>query len=161
MASKKKKVPRSSATSQHTAALREHSRALKDHTRVLGEALASNQAVIGALKEHAKALTAPPKPSPAREKIRARIAKAIFSTPSAVGDGVKVSSQIQGGAAAGDAIVSNINNEFWPHANVIHLTFDEIKDMTFGDLTASSAKQKRIADACTAFLEEGFSLPKE
>jgi hypothetical protein len=134
MASKKKKALRPSATRQHTAALREHSRALKDHTQKLGEALASNQALMGALKQHTKALTAPPKPSPVREKIRARIAKAILSTPGAIGDGVKVSSQILGGAAAGDAIVSNINNEFWPHAKVIHLTFDEIKDMTFGDL---------------------------
>jgi hypothetical protein len=131
MGSKKKAAPRASATAQHTAALREHSRALKDHTLMLAKALASNQALSGALDEHTKALT---KPSPVREKIRARIAKAIFSKPQALGDAVKVSSQVQGGSAAGDAMVANINNEFWPHANVIHLTFDEIKDMTFGDL---------------------------
>jgi hypothetical protein len=102
---------------------------------VLEDAAAASRSLIDALKENSATVVARTRPSPGfREKIRARIAKAIFSTPAALGDKVTVSSQIQGVGGAGDAMVSNINNEFWPNANVIHLTFDEIKDMTFGKL---------------------------
>jgi hypothetical protein len=135
MAGKKKKAaPRSSATAKHASALSEHSRVLRDHSAALAKATAANLKLVKAINENTAAIAARPKTSPFREKIRGRIAKAIFSTPGALGDTVKVSSQILGGPGAGDAMVSNINNEFWPHAKVIHLTFDEIKDMTFGDL---------------------------
>jgi hypothetical protein len=129
---KKKVPPRSSVAAKHASALNEHSRVLKSHSEALAIASAANYELVKALNKNTAALISPP--SPLRKNIRARIAKVIFSAPGALGNKIKVSSQVGGDPGAGDTMVSNINNEFWPHAKVIHLTFDEIKDMTFGDL---------------------------
>lgn len=124
------------ALREHTTALREHSRELRRHAKALRAAAPESVGIsaeppeAGLIRETALAGKS------STEVIRQRLASATGNTPEALKDDFKVIWMIAGGPAVRDNLMSRINNEFWPGAEVPHLTFNQIKGMNIGQLIA-------------------------
>ncbi|MET4085593.1 hypothetical protein [Bradyrhizobium sp. S3.5.5] len=123
-----------SAIEDHAEALREHAYELRRNSLALRAALPNvvdaEVADTGLIREAAVVGRSSP------DTIRRRLASATGNNPEALKDDFKVIWMLSGGPAIRDNLMSRINNEFWPGAEVPHLRFNDIKGLTIGLLIA-------------------------
>lgn len=123
-----------SAIEDHAEALREHAYELRRNSLTLRAALPNvvdaQAADTGLIREAAVA------GRPATDDIRRRLASATGNNPEALKDDFKVIWMLSGGPAIRDNLMSRINNEFWPRAEIPHLRFNDIKGLNIGMLIA-------------------------
>lgn len=131
---KKAKKTGATASQAHTDALRENTRALKQHTKMLEAAINTHTALTTALVHHAAALRAAAKPT--TDQITSRLETATGNGQGSFKPDDKVINVLNGEGPARDALMSDINQEFWPGAEIPHLRWNQIKGMMISQLAA-------------------------